>query len=582
MKWFGRLIKRRWIIVTVAVVIVVIAGGVIYSQNSSSTTPQYETVAASLGNISQSISISGTIEPVTDLELNFGSTGLVNTVNVQPGQSVKSGQVMATLDTTSLQAQVTQAQATLLSDQAKLASDQAGPTASVQQSSQAQIASAQNALAAAKQSLADTQASNQITLTQAEVAINQAANTLTNDQTSLFNDQTSFATYQKYVVPSTNETLTPVPVQSSSTGYDQATAQATLQTDQGYVPIDQQSLTAAQQNQATCNGLAACNSYTQAWISADNTAISSAQSAIGQAQKVIGDAEAVQNAQNNLSATQIKITQSQDQAQQAITSAQTALTNAQNAASIASQPATSAQIDSDNAAIASAQAALANAQEALAQATIVAPVDGIVAQVNISAGKTTTTSTSSNGDIVLESASSFEVTGQVSDTQISEVQLNQQALITPAGQTSSLAGKVSQITPMATVTQGVATFPVNVLITQQSSNLYSGASATVQIIVKQATNVLTVPTSAVHSIGSLSFVNVLQGGQSVRKLVTLGASSGIYSAVTSGLQPGDQVIVANKSAALPSANNNFRANRAAGVGGGFGGGNFVVGGAGRG
>ena len=125
---------------------------------------------------------------------------------------------------------------------------------------------------------------------------------------------------------------------------------------------------------------------------------------------------------------------------------------------------------------------------------------------------------------------------------------------------------------MATVTQGVATFPVNVLITQQSSNLYAGASATVEIIVKQATNVLTVPTSSVHSLGSLNFVNVLQSGQSVRKLVTLGASSGIYTEVTSGLQPGDQVIVANRSAALPSASNNFRANRAAGVGGGIAGG----------
>jgi RND family efflux transporter MFP subunit len=277
----------------------------------------------------------------------------------------------------------------------------------------------------------------------------------------------------------------------------------------------------------------------------------------------------------------VKISQSLDQAQQAVTSATTALTNAQNAASVAAQPVTPAQIDADNAAIASAQASLANAQQALSEATIVAPVDGVVAQVNISAGKTTTTSASTSGDIVLESANSFEVSGQVSDTQISEVKLNQQALVTPAGQTASLAGKVNQITPMATVTQGVATFPVNVLITQQSPDLYAGASATVQIIVKQATNVLTVPTSSVHSAGSFSFVDVLQSGKSVRKLVTLGASSGIYTEVTSGLQPGDEVIVANRSAALPSASNNFRANRAAGVGGfGGGAGAFVGGGGG--
>ncbi len=581
MKWFRRLAKRRWALLSVAVVIIVIAGGAIYSQRGSSTTTQYETVAANLGNISQSISISGTVEPVTDLELNFGSTGLVNTVNVQPGQSVKSGQVMATLDTTSLEAQVTQAQATLLSDQAKLGADQAGPTASAQQSSQAQVTSAQNALAAAKQSLSDTQASNQITLTQAQTSVSQAQTALASDQTTLLLAQQNFAKYQLLVVPSTNATLVPVSVQASASSYDSTTTQGLITTDQSYLPLDQNSLFEAQTASANCANNSACSSGWQAWINGDNTAISAANSAISQANKVISDLEAVQNAQNNVTATQVKISQSLDQAQQALTSATTALTNAQNAASVAAQPTTSAQIDADNAAIASAQASLANAQQALAEATIMAPVDGVVAQVNISAGKTTTTSTSTSGDIVLESPNSFEVSGQVSDTQISEVKLNQQALVTPAGQTTSLAGKVNQITPMATVTQGVATFPVNVLITQQSPDLYAGASATVQIIVKQATNVLTVPTSSVHSAGSFSFVDVLQSGKSVRKLVTLGASSGIYTEVTSGLQPGDEIIVANRSAALPSASNNFRANRAAGVGGFGGAGGFVGGGGGR-
>ncbi len=580
MKWLRRFARRRWVILSVVVVIILIAGGAYYSQTGSSSTPQYETVAANLGNISQSISISGTIEPVTDLELNFGSTGLVSTVNVQPGQSVKAGQVMATLDTTSLQAQVTQAQATLLSNQAKLASDEAGPTASAQQSSQAQITSAQNALAAAKQSLADTQASNQITLTQSQTAISQAQTALASDQTTLLLDQQNFAKYQPLVVPSTNATLQPVPVAASASAYDSTNTNGLITTDQSYLPLDQNSLFEAQTTEANCAGSSSCSSGWQAWINGDNTAMSAANTAISQANKVISDLEAVQNAQNNLAATQVKITQSLDQAQQSVTSAQTALTNAQNAASVSSQPATPSQIDADNAAIASAQASLANAQQALTEATIVAPVGGVVAQVNISAGKTTTTSSSTSGDIVLESANSFEVTGQVSDTQISEVKLNQQALVTPAGQTASLAAKVNQITPMATVTQGVATFPVNVLITQQSPNLYAGASATVQIIVKQATNVLTVPTSSVHSLGSLSYVNVLQSGQSVRKLVTVGASSGIYTEVTSGLQPGDQVIVANRSAGLPSATNNFRANRAVGGfgGGGFGGGGLVGGG----
>lgn len=581
MKWFGRFAKKRWVISYIVVIVAVVAGGFYYTKNHKTATPQYETVAANLGNISQTITISGTIEPVTNLELSFGSTGLVKTVNVQPGQSVKSGQVMATLDTTSLQAQVTQAQAALLSDEAKLASDEGGPSASVQQSTQAQITSDQNALAAAKQALIDTQASNQITLTQAQVAVNQAQGALTEDQATLLLDQQSFSNYQKFVIPSSTATNASVTVEASAADYDLPTSQNTISTDQSFLAPDQLALSQAQSTLASgCTG--SCASAVQNWISQDNTAISSLQSAISQANKVIGDLNAVQNAENALTATQVKTAQSIDSAQQAITSATTALANAQSAASVASQPATTAQIDSDEAAIASARASLSTSEQALSEATITAPVDGVVAQVNISEGKTVA-ATATTGDIVLESANSFEVSGQVSDTQIAEVQMNQKALVIPAGQTTPLTATVNQITPMATTTQGVATFPVNVLVTQSSPDLFAGASATVEIIVKQVNNVLSVPTSAVHSLGSLSFVNVLENGQSVRKLVTIGASSGIFTEITSGLQPGDSIIIANRNSRLPSGSTNFQVNRAAGLAGGFGGGvqTFVGGGRGN-
>ncbi len=583
MKWFRRFAKKRWIYAYIVVIVALIAGGFYYTSSNKASAPQYETVAASLSNISQAITISGTIQPVTDLELSFGSTGLVKTVNVQPGQSVKSGQLMAALDTTSLQAQLAQDQALLLSDEAKLASDEGGPSPSVQQSSQAQIANDQNALASANQALIDTQASNQITLTQAQVAVNQAQTSLTEDQAALLLNQQSFANLQKLVIPSSTATSAPVTVQATATSYDLPTSQNTISSNQSFLTADQLALSQAQATLASgCTG--SCASAVQNWISQDNAAISALQGAISQANKVIGDLNAVQNSENNLTATQVKIAQSIDSAQQAITSATTALTNAQNAASIASQPASTAQIDSDEASIAAAKASLSNTQQAISQSTITAPVDGVVAQVNISEGKTVA-ATITTGDIVLESANSFEVSGQVSDTQIAQVQLNQKALVIPAGQTTPLAATVNQITPMATTTQGVASFPVNVLVTQSSSNLFAGASATVEIIVKQVNNVLSVPTSAVHSLGSLNFVNVLQNGQSVRKLVTTGASSGIYTEVTSGLQPGDSVIVANRSSKLPNTSTNFRVNRAAGLGGGIGGGvqTFVGGGnAGRG
>lgn len=570
MKWLKHFASRRWMITSIAIVIIVLAGSIAYQDTHKTVAPEYATAAANLGNISQAITISGTIEPVTNLELSFGSTGLVNKVNVQPGQSVTKGTTMATLNTMPLQAQVAQAQASVAADEAKLSSDEAGPTSSSIQSAQAQVANAQNALAIAQQSLTDTQATNQITITQSQVAVNQAQMTLTNDQFTLITNQQSFTADQKLVIPSSNATLQTPPQQTSPTSFDLPTTQNFLLADQAYIPIDQQSLTEAQATLSSCTSNA-CSSGVQAWISADNTAISAAQAVVSQANKVIGDINQLQNAQNSLTAAQLKASQSVTAAQQSITSDQLALTNAQNAQAVANQPATSSQIQSDRASLAAAQASLQSANEALSEATIVAPVDGVVAAVNISVGHSPSASTSTtSGDIVLESPNSFEVSGEISDTQISQVHLNQLASIIPAGQTTPLTGTVSQITPMATTTQGVATFPVNVLITEHSSNLFAGASAQVSIIVNQVKNVLTIPTSAIHSLGAISFVDVFQHGKSVRKLVTTGATSGIRTEITSGLQLGDQVIIANKKAGLPSTNLPPGAAR-----GGFGAGGFA-------
>lgn len=569
MKFFRRFATRRWLFSVIVVIIALIAGTVIYKKANTTKAPSYVTTAAKIGNISQSITISGTIEPVTNLDLSFGSTGLVSTVNVQPGQSVKAGQVMATLNTTSLQAQVTQAEASVASDESKLSTDQSGPTASSIQSAQAQVTNAQNALAAAQQNLTDTQASNTITLTQAQVAINQAETTLSNDQITLVSDQQTFANDQKNVIPTSNETLAKVFQPASSSDYDVATTQNLIVDDQAFIPVDQLSLSEAQAD-SSGNTVSSLNSVYQGWVSQDNSALSAAQAAISQGNKVLGDLNQVQNDQNSLSATQVKIQQSIDSANQTITNDQANLTNAKNALANAQQPtSTSAQIQADQAALDAARASLQSAQESLSEATITAPISGVVAQVNISVGHAPSAATSTSGDIVLESPNSFEVSGQISDTQISEVALNQKALITPAGQTTALAGKVSQITPLATTTQGVATFPVNVLVTDPSAKLFAGASAQVQIIIKQVSNVLTVPSSAIHTLGSLNFVNVLQNGKSTRKLITVGATSGILTEVTSGLTPNEQVILANRKAGLPSITPNFKAGRAVG---GFGGG----------
>jgi macrolide-specific efflux system membrane fusion protein len=153
---------RRKNIIIVAVVVVVAAGaGIgIWLGTSSSAAPALEvtsqTVAVTTGTMKQTVSTSGTIAPAQQANLNFGVSGKVTGVSVSAGQTVTTGQTLATVDPSALQATVNAAQASLNAAQAKLSSDQSdGASSSQIASDQASVISAQSQLASDQTDLAN-------------------------------------------------------------------------------------------------------------------------------------------------------------------------------------------------------------------------------------------------------------------------------------------------------------------------------------------------------------------------------------------------------------------------------------------
>ena len=105
--------RRRWLIALVVIVILALLGGggmFLYMQKTSTPPVQYTQQAATVGNISLTVSASGPISANAEYDMNFNVAGQVSAINVQVGQQVKAGQTLATLKSTSLQDAVTQAQ----------------------------------------------------------------------------------------------------------------------------------------------------------------------------------------------------------------------------------------------------------------------------------------------------------------------------------------------------------------------------------------------------------------------------------------------------------------------------------------
>lgn len=262
----------------------------------------------------------------------------------------------------------------------------------------------------------------------------------------------------------------------------------------------------------------------------------------------------------------------------------------------------SAQIAADQASVTAGQAQLADAQQSLSEANLATPISGVVAAVNLSDGQqvggggasgagsgsvagssavsgvAASAATAGSGaqsgssqpspEVLVVNTGSFTVSTSVSDTDIGQMKVGEQAIVVPDGSTTPVYGTVTSVGLLASATSGVPTFPVTISVTGRPAGLFVGAGAEVSIVVRQVSGVLTVPTAAVHTSGTRSFVYELRAGKEVARVVGLGLSSGPLTQVTSGLTAGQQVVMpVVKLAAAGRARGGVL-----GRGGGFGGG----------
>ncbi len=104
---------RRWI----ALLVIIALGGGFWYWKKTSSAQKYETVAVSRGDITETVSASVSLVASDEVDLNFEIAGRIKSIAVEEGQKVAAGDVIATLESASLEGEVSRAEASL--DQAK-------------------------------------------------------------------------------------------------------------------------------------------------------------------------------------------------------------------------------------------------------------------------------------------------------------------------------------------------------------------------------------------------------------------------------------------------------------------------------
>jgi HlyD family secretion protein len=102
--------KRLWTAVILTTLLMGLLGATACSGLSTSSGVTQQLVNVAGGNITLSVSGNGKIETSREARLTFGSAGKVSKVIVKEGDKVKSGDVLAKLDTRSLELSLRQAQ----------------------------------------------------------------------------------------------------------------------------------------------------------------------------------------------------------------------------------------------------------------------------------------------------------------------------------------------------------------------------------------------------------------------------------------------------------------------------------------
>jgi membrane fusion protein, macrolide-specific efflux system len=205
-------------------------------------------------------------------------------------------------------------------------------------------------------------------------------------------------------------------------------------------------------------------------------------------------------------------------------------------------------------------------------ATLTAPVDGVVTAVNIVAGLE-----APSGDAIVIDTASLQVTADVVESDLASMAVGQTATVSIAAVNADVTGKVTAIAPTAVgnTTGGVVSYAVTVSIDQPPATVRAGMTADVTITIDSATNVLTVPATALRgTAGNYSVLLIDAAGQTTPQPVEVGLVTNTTAEIKSGLSAGQEVVTGVNTAQTGTATNGT-----GGFGGGFGGA-FPVGGGG--
>ena len=480
---------KIWSII-IAVVIVVVIYFLYSIIFPTQTTVQYTFSRVKRGDLVVSVAGSGQVSTLSKVSIKPNTTGQTQTlgqitsVNVQNGDSVKAGQVVAILDGKNALQTLNQAKASVTSAQASYDKLVNGLTDSQLLSLNNAITTAQTSVDNAKQNIliklksAYTSAANSVYLNTDAFFVNPlSVNPLIQINGVNFTNQETQnnINQERYAIGSMLSTWRNN-IMNQSTSDDLVSSLNTTISNLNIIRNyfdDMTMLFGVYSVSSDSNSLATINANKNTAASARSSIDSSISDFTSTLQSYNSAVFSLQQAKDNL-AIQQKPPLADDLAV--------------------------SQANLDN-----AKANLANAQTAYDSRIITAPFNGQIGGLTASIGQQVSSSDSLATLITAEKV--INVT--LNEVDAAKVSAGNTVTITfDSLPNISLTGSVSYIDPLGTVAQGVVSYSVQIKMDSQNDQIKTGMTATVNIVTTSHTNTLIIPNSAITSVGGRKYVLV--------------------------------------------------------------------------
>ncbi|PIR94694.1 hypothetical protein COT95_02825 [Candidatus Falkowbacteria bacterium CG10_big_fil_rev_8_21_14_0_10_37_6] len=517
--------------------------------------PEYVTETVKLATLSQTVEATGKVESAQRVKLSFRTGGRIAVIDVDSGDKIKKGQVLARLEASALQSRVADAQAQLDKARADYDALLAGASLEDIQVSKDVVEQKKLDLESSENTLKNLELTQEtevknlkeavITTLKNEIVTTRAAaeqinNTLTDDDAkntlSITNQAILKEAKEKYsiVLESLDETSLTVNFLSSDSS--DSDVSAAIEKEKNMLSLTRDALTSVMEVlQATITS----SDLSEAELDALKTNIQAQQSAINSAQTALLSAQS--NWTNKIAGYDNEITTAKDN----IGKAKAALKSAESQLALKAANPREFEINSQKAKISQAQAAVSLALANLEETIIRAPLDGIVTKKFFEPGEQASLS-----EAVLEmiGQATLEIEVDIPESDIAKIKIGGKTIITldAFGDDVSFDGIVSFVDPAETIIQDVVYYKVIVQFETADEDIKPGMTANATILTDEKQEVLVIPFRAVKSRNGDKYVEVLANGTVTEKTVTLGLRGDEGIEIISGLQAGDVVITFTK------------------------------------